>query len=134
MDQILDRSRDVLDRYVWVDAVLVEQVDAIGAESFQRRIGDRPDVLRSAVHTNVRERAAECVAKLGCDYDLIAEGGEGFAHDFLVPIGAVCLGGVEEGDAALDRQPDQSDRVTSISLWAVAGAQAHAAEAEGRNL
>ena len=113
-DQILDGSRDVLDRHVRIDTVLIEQVDAIGAQPFQRRIGDLPDMLRPAVHAKVRDRRAECVAELGRDHDLVAERSEGFAHEFLVPVRAIGLGGVEECDAALDRRSDQPDRILRV--------------------
>ena len=39
-DQLPDGAGDVLDRHVRVDAVLVEQVDAIGPQPLQRRVGD----------------------------------------------------------------------------------------------
>ena len=35
-DQLLDRSRDVLDRHVGVDAVLVEQVDGVDLQPLER--------------------------------------------------------------------------------------------------
>ena len=49
LDQVLDRSRHVFDRHVGIDAVLIEQIDAVGPEPLQRGLGDLPDVLRPAV-------------------------------------------------------------------------------------
>ena len=48
-NQVLDRARDVLDRHVGIDAVLIEQIDPIGLEPLQRRVGDLADVRRPAV-------------------------------------------------------------------------------------
>ena len=49
-------------------------------------------------------------AEFGGDDHLVAERREGLADHFLVGEGAVDFGGVEEGDAALDRRADQRDR------------------------
>ena len=39
-DQLLDRAGDVLDRHVRIDAMLVEQIDAVGAETLERCLDD----------------------------------------------------------------------------------------------
>jgi len=44
-DQVLDRSRDVLDRHLGVDAVLVEQVDGVDSEPLERAVHGLADVL-----------------------------------------------------------------------------------------
>ena len=40
LDQVLDGSRHVFDRHGRIDAMLIEQIDAVGPEPFQRRVGD----------------------------------------------------------------------------------------------
>ena len=40
LDQVLHRAGHVLDRHVRIDAVLVEQVDAVGPEPLERAFGD----------------------------------------------------------------------------------------------
>ena len=102
LDQILDGSRHVLDRHGGIDAMLIEQIDAIGPEPLQGGLGDLSDVLRPAVEAELAELLAECMTELGRDHDLVAERGEGLADNFLILVRAVCLGGIEEGDAALD--------------------------------
>ncbi len=52
-NQILHRARDVLDRHVRVDAVLIEEIDPIGLESLERRVGDFPDVRRPAIQASL---------------------------------------------------------------------------------
>ena len=37
-----------------IDAVLIEQIDAIGPQALQRGVGDLSDVLRPAVHAELR--------------------------------------------------------------------------------
>ena len=50
-DEIFDRTGDVFDGYLRVDAVLVEEIDAIRAEAFERFVGDVLDVIGPAVET-----------------------------------------------------------------------------------
>ena len=38
--QVLDRAGDVLDRDLGVDAVLVEEIDAVGAEALEHALDD----------------------------------------------------------------------------------------------
>ena len=52
----------------------------------------------------------EIEAEFRGDHDLVADGGERFAHQLLVRERTVDLGGVEEGDAALDGRADEGDR------------------------
>jgi hypothetical protein len=47
--QVLDGARDVLDRHLRVDAVLVQQVDAVGAQPLEHAVDGQLDVLRTAV-------------------------------------------------------------------------------------
>jgi hypothetical protein len=51
LDESLHRAGDVLDRYVGVDTVLVEQVDVVGLEARVGGLGNLPDVLRAVVQT-----------------------------------------------------------------------------------
>ena len=48
-NQVLDRARDVLDRDLGIDAVLIEEVDGVDLQAPQRRLGDLADVRRPAV-------------------------------------------------------------------------------------
>ena len=52
LDQLLDRAGDILDRHVRIDAVLVEQVDAIGLQALERCLDDLLDVLGPAVEAD----------------------------------------------------------------------------------
>jgi len=124
-DQFLHRPRDLLDRHVRVDAVLVEEVDAVGLEASQRLLGDPTDPLGPAVEA--RPRISVLEAELRRDHDLVAERGERLADDLLVRVGTVRLCGVEEGDTALDGRPDEGDRLLLVGRRAVGEAQSHAA-------
>lgn len=99
LDQFLDGARDVLDRHVRIDAVLVEDIDLVNAQVAQAVVGDRADVVRAAVETQALLGPRE--AELGGQHDLVAEVAHGGAKQNLVVARApaVELGGVEEGDA-----------------------------------
>ena len=73
-------------------------------------------------------------AELGGDDDLVPEGGQCLADQFLVDVRAVHLGGVEEGDAAVHGGADQRDHLLPVGLLAVAAGHAHAAQPDRRDL
>ena len=131
LDELLDRARDVLDRDVGVDAVLVEQVDRVGAQPPQRPVDGGADVLGSAVHAaGLRAVLVEVEAELGGDDDLVAHRLERLADELLVVERAVDLGGVEERDAAVDGRAHEVDHLRARRPRPEGLAHAHAAEAE----
>jgi hypothetical protein len=54
LDQLLHRASDVFDRHVRIDAVLIEEINALGLQAFERGLGDLPDVLWPAVKARLR--------------------------------------------------------------------------------
>jgi hypothetical protein len=111
--------------------VLIEEVDAVGPEPLERRVGDLPDTLRPAVHA--RSGLPILEAELGRNHDLVADGSQCLAHHFLVREGTIGFGGVEERHTALERVADQRDRTLLFQGGAIAEAQSHAAEPESRH-
>jgi len=109
LNQLFHRSRNVFDRHVGVNPVLIEQVDDIGLEALQRGLGDFPDVLWPTI------QPIQTSLRLGINFEpelrgynhLVAKWSEGFAHEFFVRERAIRFGGVEECDAALDGCPNQ---------------------------
>ena len=70
------------------------------------------DALGTAGDSAVLARLGiDVEAELGGDHDPVAHRPKRFADHLLVDEGAVDLGRVEEGDAALDRGADQPDAV-----------------------
>ena len=53
LDQLLHGARDVFDRHIRVDAVLIEQVDDVSLEALERSLGDLLDVLGPAIQTSL---------------------------------------------------------------------------------
>ena len=72
-------------------------------------------------------------AELGGDHDVFPERRQRFADEFLIGERAVDFGGVEEGDAVLDRGADQRHPRLLVDRRTIAEAQPHAAKADGRD-
>jgi hypothetical protein len=125
VDQIPHGAGHVFDWHLRVDAMLVEQVDAIRLQPHQRRIGHFADALRAAVEAGIGVAITE--AELGRDHDLVAERLHGLTDQFLVGEGPVGLGRVEERDPAFKGGTDQLDASLLVDRRAITVAQAHAA-------
>lgn len=134
LDQIANRAGDLLDGDGGVDAVLVEQVDAVGGEARERRLDDAPDVLRTTVEAAELVVLGDVEAELGRDDHLVPHGRERLADDALVEPRPVRLGGVEERHPARVRGADERDRGLTVGRRAVGPVQVHAPEPEGRDL
>ena len=89
------------------------------------RLDDAP--IFSCLEINVE-------AELGGDDDLVAERPQRFADDLLVGEGAIDLGRVEEGHAAVHRGADQGYALVLGEFRGVAEADPHAAETDGGNI
>ena len=134
-DQLADGPGDVLDGHVRVDAVLVEEVDHVGAAAAaatrRRRGGSARGGCRVPLHRAVHDVPAE----LRRDHHLVAHGCQGLADELLVDVGAVHLGGVEERDAEVHGAAQHGDHVLArAGVGPVAHGHAHGAEADGRDL
>ena len=108
-DQVLHGAGDVLDRHVRVDPVLVEQVDVVDPEPLERGLDGASDVLGPAVEPPALAVALESKPNLVAITHPVADGRERLADQLLVGERTVDLGGVEEGDAAVDGRADERD-------------------------
>jgi len=134
-DEVPDRPGDVLDRHIRIDAMLIQQVDDVGLEPLERGFHDLLDVLGPAVETALLARLRiDAEAELGRDHDLPPERRQGFAYELFIGERSVDFRGIEEGDAALGRRPDQRNSVPLRDRRAVAEAEAHATQPQGRDL
>src|SRR6266571_6673259 len=135
-DELLHGTGDVLDRHIGVDAVLVEEVDALGLEALQHPLGGFLDVLRTAVQPGMAlpRLRVDVPAELRGDHHLLPERGQGFADELLVAERPVGFGGVEEGDATLDGGPDDGDSLAPVGRRSIAIVQSHAAVPDLRDL
>src|SRR5208337_1234817 len=109
LNEVLHGSGDVFNRHVGIDAVLIEEVDDIGLESFQRGLADLADVLGPAIDSSQRPLGfgIDFESELGGDRDLITEGSEGLADQLFVSERAVSFGGIEECDTSFESSADE---------------------------
>jgi hypothetical protein len=103
LNQFFHRAGDIFNRHVWIDAVLIEQIDNIGPESFQRIVGDLFDVLGPTIESNLLTFGTKFETEFSGYHHLPTERGESFAYKFFVRERAVHFGGVEECDASFHR-------------------------------
>jgi hypothetical protein len=128
LDQLLHRSRHVLDRDVRVDTVLIEEVDRLDPESLERAVGALLDVLGVTID-DLPPVGIDLDPELGGDHHLPAHGSQGLSHELLVRERTVGLGGVEEGHATFDGRPEQRDHLLLVRGRTVRVAHPHAAQA-----
>jgi len=133
---LLHRARDVLDRHVRIDTVLVIEVDRVDPKPLERAFDDLLDVLGPTVErTPVRFIfGGGFEPELRGNHHLPAEWSERLADELLVRERSVKLRGVEEGDAALHGGSQERDRLPLVGSRTQAKAQAHRPEAERRAL
>src|SRR5689334_125826 len=101
LHELLHGTRHVLDRHVRIDAVLVKQIDYIGAQALQSLVRDLTNALGPAIGGLRRVTVAE--TELRRDHDVTAHGFQSLTDNFLVDEGPISLSRVKEGHAALDR-------------------------------
>ena len=111
--QVLHRTGDILDRHLRVDAVLVEEIDAVGAQALQHALDGQLDTVRAADEPRAPLAGLEIdvPAELRGDHHLVAERLHAFAEDPFHLVGAVGLGRVVEGDATVEGRPDDVDHL-----------------------
>ena len=110
-NQVFHRPGHVLDGHLRVDAMLVEQVDAVGSQAPQLGLDHLPNVFGPAVppSASLARLRIDVEAELGGYDDPIADALQRLADDFLGHEGAIGLGGVEQRDAQIRGPSDEGD-------------------------
>jgi hypothetical protein len=85
-NQIGHRADHVLDRHLFVDAMLVEEIDVIGSQPAQGSFHRLADVLGPAVEARDRP-VLDAEPELCGNHDLMAPALEGPSEELLVVIG-----------------------------------------------
>ena len=132
VNQILHRSRDILDWDVWINAMLIQQIDHVYLEAPEGRLDHLFDVRRPTIQTALLS-AVELEPELGRNHHPIAHRRQGFADQIFVGERAVCFGRVEERDAAFNGQPTERDHLLFVSGRTVPETHGHTAKSKGRH-
>ena len=72
-NQVLHRTRDILDRHIRVDAMLIEEIDSVGFETRERCVSHFADMRRAAVEARLFA-VLELEPELGRNHHVIADG------------------------------------------------------------
>jgi hypothetical protein len=98
LHELLHGAGHVFDRHRRIHPVLVQQVDAVGAQALQHAFDRLLDVGRAAVQAGqaLARLEVDVPAELGGDRDLVAERGHALAEDAFDFMRAVGFGGVEK--------------------------------------
>lgn len=113
-DQFGQRADGLLDGRVRVDAVLVVEVDVVGAEPQERAFDRGLHVAGAAVDDAGAVAGVGDETELRRHDDVVAAALDGLADDFLAVEGAVDLGGVDVGDPDVQGPVDGADRLGVI--------------------
>src|SRR5215218_8962358 len=113
-DQLGQRADRLFDGRVRVDAVLVVEVDVVGAEPLERAFDRGLHIVCAAVDDAGAAAGVGDETELGRHDDVVAPALDGLADNFLAVEGAVDLGGVDVGDPEVQRPVNGADRLGVI--------------------
>ena len=132
LDQIVERAQGFFERHGGIKAMQLVDVDPVGLEPLEARFNRLRDVTaRRALHqTGIVHRVAE----FRREHDVLAPRAEKLAEaDFRAALVAVDIGGVEEGDAEIERLVDHRARGIGVDAQPeVIAAQPDGGELERR--
>jgi hypothetical protein len=130
-NKILHGACDIFDRHVRIHSMLIEQIDDIYLETFERAFGHLLDVLGPTI-----EAAAllpvriDVETELRGDHHSVADGSQCFANERFVRERTINLRGIEKGNAALHSGANQRDHLLRIGGRTVTKAHPHATQTE----
>ncbi len=128
IDQVLHRADYILDGNVWIDAMLIKEINCFNTEALQRSFGHGTDIFGAAVHTN-RFAVFNLEAEFRGNGYFIAESLERLAQELFIFIGAINFSRIEECDAQI-KSTVQCTNGILFFLSAIGIAHAHAAKAD----
>src|SRR5579875_3687386 len=75
LNQLLDCPRNILDRHIWINPVLIEEINSLNLQALKRALNGLLNMLRTAIQAS--QRPLPCTIKLkselGSDDHLLAE-------------------------------------------------------------
>src|SRR5581483_3552899 len=131
-DEIGHGADGLLNRRFGIDAVLVIEIDEIDVQALERGIAACPDVFGAAVDTQEFSIRRALVAELGRQHNLITTSLNSLAYQDLILERAVHVGGIEEIDAAVEREVNGGDGFGIVGR-AIELRHAHASETQARD-
>jgi hypothetical protein len=134
--QVVERSQRLLQRGQRVESVELIQVDVVGAEPLEAGLAAADDVVTGLA--DVVRAVAHPAVNLGRQDHPVAASLQGLAEDLLRRPLRVDIGGVEQVDARLQAEIDESARLVRLDrshlLLVTRAAERHRAEGERGHL
>src|SRR3972149_1984954 len=118
-NEIPHRSCHVFNGDVRINTVLVEQIDGLDLEPFQRGVGDLFDVLWPTIQSLSGSCRLDAKTELGGDHHLTMERYKCFAHKPFVCEWAIGLCRIKERDTAFHSCSDKSYHLLLVCCRAV---------------
>ena len=131
LDQISYCFGHFLDRYIGVNAMLVEQIDDINFKAFERTFDRLPDMHWLAVKHLFA--VFNLNAEFGGNDHLSLKWCKSFTHQFFVGKRTVHFGSIKEADATIHSGANQGDHLLFIRSWTITIAHPHTPEPQGRD-
>jgi hypothetical protein len=132
LDELGQGAYGLLDGRAPVDAVLIVQVDAVGTEPLERALDGDADAGRAAVGDAGGPAGVGDDAELGGNDHLVPTSPDCLADKLFAVEGPEDLGGVDVGDAQVERTVDGADRLGVVETTAgrVDAGHGHHAQAD----
>src|ERR1700732_1492254 len=129
-DQAGHCAHCLFDGHVGIDPMLIVEINRCNAKAPQARLAGLLHIFRPPIDAKERSAWPANVAKLGSNNHLMAALFNCPAHQFLVSAGAVHIGRVEQGNAAIDGMLYCGDRFVVVR-FAIKLRHTHTAKSHG---
>ena len=130
-DQFGERADGFFDGCLRVDAVLVVEVDVVGAEAPERTFDRGANVRRTAVEIARTRAGVGDETEFRREHDVVTTVLDGFADELLVGEGAIDLRGVDQRHAEIERAMNGADGLGVVGTRSgVRGRHPHRAETD----
>ena len=131
LHQILNCPGHILHRHFRIDTVLIQQVNMVGAQAFQRTFHCPADMVGTTVDGG-RLLLLDAEAEFRPDFHFVAKRCECLADPLFAGVRAIDLRRIEESDAFVVCPANQSDHILFVVLPAVITHHRQAAQTDGR--
>ena len=113
--QVFDGTGHILNRHLGINPVLVEQVNAVGAQALEHAFHGQLDMGRAADEARATRAGlqVDVPAELAGDHHLVAEWCDGLAQNPLALMRAVGFGSVKKRDTPFISCADDIDHLGS---------------------
>ena len=115
LHQILDSSGHLFHRHFRIDTVLIQEVDMVSTQAFQRALHRPTNMIGTAIDSS-RLFLLDTEAELRSDFHFVAKRSECFADPLFAGVRAINLRRIEKSDTFVVCPANQSDHILFVVL------------------